>query len=330
MKRSIRVVGFLIVVCMTVLSGCATPLYSRATDAPRLAPPVQKQVGRSSILLGAVMGAWCPECAPKTIPPGRQINQAGSVTWLGHSGFVLQIAGQTILTDPVFSETAVTTASLGGRMARAPDLSDLKKVDAVVISHADIDHLDRPTLEVVAARFPNSVLILPKATQLLRPIAGFKRVVELSEWQSHVLGKLTITATPAIHLSQRPPLAFLRGRALSFGFSGSGEKLFFSGDTAYGPVFSEVGKRLGPFDLALVPIGAWKPEDLQNDMHMTPEQAGQLARDLGSRRVVPHHFGTFRLTPDTPTESLQLLKRVAKGHFDVIALPIGGTTQIKR
>ncbi|MCC5954926.1 MAG: MBL fold metallo-hydrolase [Natronohydrobacter sp.] len=313
---------------MLSLQGCATPEHPRADDAPTLAPPALLSLGLAAVATGAALQLWCDDGAPQTVAPDDLINQDGTVTWLGHSGFVVQMAGQTIITDPVVHETALTRASLGGRMARAPDISNLKTLDAVVLSHDDLDHLDRATLRVLAARFPQATLILPEGTRLSRPVTGFARQIRLSEWQAHQIGSLTITATPAIHLSRRPPFLSAPGPALSFSLASGGQSVFFSGDSSYGPVFADIGTRLGPFDLALVPIGAWKPEAFLNDMHMTPEQAAQLARDLAAPRAVPHHYGTFRMTPDTPAESLARLQAAAGNQVEVIPLPVGGTTCI--
>lgn len=323
-----RCIILLAAVFMLALQGCAVPEHPRADDAPALAPPALLGLGLAAVATGAALRLWCNDGAPDTVTPGDWINQDGTVTWLGHSGFVVQIAEQTIITDPVLYETALTRTSLGGRMARAPDISSLTKLNAVVISHDDLDHLDHATLRALAARFPQATLILPEGTRLARPVTGFARIVRMSEWQAHQIGELTITATPSIHLSRRPPFLAGPGPALSFSFAGDGSKVFFSGDSSYGPVFAEIGTRLGPFDLALVPIGAWKPEAFLNDMHMTPEQAARLAGDLAAPRAVPHHYGTFRMTPDTPAESLARLTAAAHDRFEVIPLPVGGTTCI--
>ncbi len=327
-KLRIRFVALISLLVMMTLQGCAGPEHPRADDAPALAPPPFQTLGAVPLLAGAALRLWCDDGAPETIAPGAALNLDGTVTWLGHSGFVIRLAGQTIITDPVLYEAALTRASLGGRMAQAPDISGLAALDAVLISHDDLDHLDRATLRVLAQRFPQATLILPQGTRLARPVPGFARTVTLSEWQQFRLGEVTITATPAIHLSRRPPLLFGPGPALSFGLAGDGKQVFFSGDSSYGPIFAEIGARLGQFDLALVPIGAWKPEPLLNDMHMTPEQTAQLARDLAAPRAVAHHYGTFRMTPDSPAESLARFKAAAGDTVEIVPLPLGGTTCI--
>lgn len=314
---------------LTALQGCAEPKHPRAADAPSVASPPVLFTGLAPLAMGTALRLWCDDGAPVTIAPGEKINEDGTVTWLGHSGFIIRIAGHTIITDPILHETALTRAGLGGRIAQAPDISGLSGLDAVLVSHDDLDHLDRATLRVLAERFPQAILVLPEGTRLTRPVTGFAETIMLSEWQQFQIGAVTITATPAIHLGRRPPLFFRPGPALSFSVAGDGKKVFFSGDTGYGPVFAEIGARLGPFDLALVPIGSWKPEVLLNDMHVTPEQAAALARDLAAPRAVPHHYGTFRMTPDTPVESLARLKAAAGDAVEVVPLALGGTTCIE-
>ncbi|TVS03886.1 MAG: MBL fold metallo-hydrolase [Rhodobacteraceae bacterium] len=318
----------LLLACALAIVSCARPDLPRDPEAPALAPPPLQMVGLGALAMGTVMRLWCAEGAPETIAPTEALNTQGTVTWLGHSGFVIQLAGQSVIVDPILTEGALTTAGLGGRIAAAPDLSGLAKLDAVIISHNDNDHLDRPTLRALAERFPEAALILPEGNKLSPPVRGFAEVIELRAWQSHKLGALEVTATPAIHFGRRAPFAWRRSPALGMAFSGDGRRVFFSGDTAYGPVFAEIGERLGPFDLALLSIGTSRPAALVNDQHMTPEQAVRLASDIGARRAVPHHYGTFRTTPDSPAEVLTRFKAAAESGLDVVALPVGGSTCI--
>lgn len=210
-----RIIAMICAGFMLSLQGCATPDHPRADDAPGLAPPPLLGLGLAAVTTGAALRLWCDDGAPQTVVPGDVINQEGTVTWLGHSGFVVQMAGQTLITDPVVHETALTRASLSGKMARAPDISSLTTLDAVVISHDDLDHLDRATLRALAERFLQATLVLPEGTRLARPVTGFAHTVRLSEWQAHQLGGLTFTAPPAIHLSRRPPFLSAPGPALS-------------------------------------------------------------------------------------------------------------------
>lgn len=109
-------------------------------------------------------------------------------------------------------------------------------------------------------------------------------------------------------------------------------RLFFSGDTAHGPVFGEIGAKLGPFDTAFVGIGAYEPQVIMRNSHTTPEQAAQLARDIGAKRVIGMHWGTVVLSAEPPFEAAERFRRgaaavgYAPGEADV--MPIGDTRAI--
>ena len=216
------------------------------------------------------------------------------VMFLGHSSFLIQIAGKNLLVDPVFATRLIVM-----RRQRRPGvrIADLPPIDAVLLTHAHMDHLNRPTLRklVRATRRLTGqapLVIVPQGVEDLVHDLGFREVRALTTWQqTHVRG-LEITFTPARHWGARMFSDTHRGFG-GYAISGAGHTVYHSGDTAYFPGFREIGERLRP-DIALLPIGAYFP-DSYRAVHTSPEEALQIFLELGAQIMVPMHFGTFRL-----------------------------------
>ena len=226
-----------------------------------------------------------------------------SLTWLGHAAFLLRLDGTTVLTDPFLSEYATGFPPFGPKRYAGPGLGvgDLPPVDVLVVSHNHFDHLDAPTIEALPGKERIDVVV-PLGLGTFFRERGYVRVHELDWHQSVGLRGLTVTALPVVHASGRG--LFDRNATLWTGYAvaSPSRRLFFSGDTAYGPVFGELGARYGPFDYALLPIGGYQPRLLMDGSHVTPEEAVRLARDLGARTVVGMHWGTIRLTDEAAEE----------------------------
>lgn len=225
------------------------------------------------------------------------------LTWLGHSTFLIRLAGVTLLTDPFLTSHASPIPPLGPRRFTPPALAPeaVPPVDVLLLSHNHYDHLDRPTLERLSGRGRTSV-VLPLGVGRYVHDLGFGRLLEMDWEQTVELHGITVTAVPAIHFSARS--LFDRNRTLWCGFivRGGGRTLYVAGDTTYGPVFADIGRRHGPVDVALVPIGAYEPRHLMRGSHCTPEEAVMIGRDLGAGRLVAKHWGTIRLTDEPPFE----------------------------
>ena len=220
------------------------------------------------------------------------------LTWIGHAGFLVGLGGKNILTDPFFSKRASPVSFRGPQRRFSPGLAiaELPPIHAIVISHNHYDHMDMAALKKIAVRNPGAILVVPLKQGKLGRKAGFNRVVELDWYQSIKLDKLEIQALPTIHNSNRG--LFDNNQALWAGYAlkGGGKSVYFAGDTGYGPVFKEIGRKVGPFDLALVPIGAYNPRHLMQEMHVNPLEALKIAADVGAKRAVGMHWGTIRLT----------------------------------
>jgi L-ascorbate metabolism protein UlaG (beta-lactamase superfamily) len=237
------------------------------------------------------------------------------VTFIGHATFLIQTAAGSILTDPVYSQRAGPLNVLGPRRVRQPavQFDDLPPVATVLLSHNHYDHCDRRTLRRLAERF-DPIVVTPLGNGALVRSAGIRRVEELDWWQPARTPALAITLTPAHHFSARTPLD--RNRALWGGFMlamGNG-RIFFAGDTAYAPFFRDVRERLGPIDLALLPIGAYEPRWFMQAVHMNPAEAVQAHLDLDASESVGMHFGTFQMTPEGIDEPLRALNDACRAR----------------
>ena len=226
------------------------------------------------------------------------------VTWIGHSSFLLQIAGRNLLVDPVFARALILL-----RRQRRPGLrvDELPPIDAVLLTHAHMDHLNFASLRRVVRHTRRLTgvapeVIVPEGVGDLVGSVGFRRVTELAWWQSVTLesGEVDITLTPAKHWGAR---LFKDTHRLfgGYGIRGAGHSVYHSGDTAYFNGFHEIGRRLAP-QVALLPIGAYFP-DSYRAVHTSPEEALQAYLDLGTARTfIPMHFGTFPLGREPMTE----------------------------
>lgn len=215
--------------------------------------------------------------------------------WFGHSSVLVEIDGLRIFTDPVFSEKVSPFTSVGPSRFFPPPvaLSDLPPIDAVVISHDHYDHLDMETTRYLASRGTKYFVPLGVGAHLEAWGVPGSQIIELDWWEKKNIKNIEIICTPAVHYSGRG--LFNRKSTLwaSWSVIGPKHKFFHSGDTGFSSHFSEIGKRLGPFNLTSIKIGAydWTWEAI----HMNPERALQAHIDLNGRKMLPVHWGTFNL-----------------------------------
>lgn len=213
--------------------------------------------------------------------------------------FLLQWHGLTVLTDPVWSDRCSPVSWAGPKRVRPPALAwaQLPPIDLVLVSHNHYDHMDVPTLQRLQAH-SRPLMITGLGNRAFLAGHGLSHVVELDWWQPHAANGATVTFAPAVHWSNRGGHG--RNATLwgAFMIERAGSRVYFGGDTGYGPHFAETRQRLGAPDLALLPIGAYEPRWFMKTMHMNPEEAVQAHRDLGARRSLGLHFGTWQLTDE--------------------------------
>jgi L-ascorbate metabolism protein UlaG (beta-lactamase superfamily) len=224
-------------------------------------------------------------------------DSAAVVTFIGHATFLIQTAAGNFLTDPIYSNVAGPLNLAGPRRSRQPGVrfDDLPPISTVLLSHNHYDHCDIATLRAIAKRF-NPLVITPIGNARVARAAGLRKIQEPDWWDQTLVANVPITLTPAQHFSARTP--FDRNRALWGGFMLHIDegRLYFAGDSGYGSLFADIRRRLGPVDLALLPIGAYEPRWFMQPIHMNPSEAVQAHIDLESKRSIGMHFGTFRMT----------------------------------
>src|SRR3954469_16617529 len=265
-----------------------------------------------------MMEARAPWPARIDVPPHRPpaLDGAAAVaTFIGHATFLIQTPAGNIITDPVFAERAGPFSVVGPRRVRPPAVrfADLPPIAAVLLSHNHYDHCDRRALAALARRF-DPIVVTPLGNGRLVRASGIRRVVELDWWDHTGAAPVPITATPARHFSARTP--FDRNRALWAGFvlTAGGRRIYFAGDSGDTSYFREFPLRVGPVDLALLPIGAYEPRWFMQPIHMNPAEAVQAHLDLGGPASIGTQFGTFQLTTegiDDPVRRLELACREA-------------------
>lgn len=234
------------------------------------------------------------------------------ITWIGHSTCLLQVGGLNVLTDPIWSDRASPVPWAGPRrVVPAPlPLAELPPLDLVLLSHNHYDHFDVPTVAALVRVFPRAAWAVPlRMAEVLRGI-GAGPVTEFDWWERKDLategGVATVTAVPAQHFSGRTP--FDRDATLWCGYAleAGSRRVLFAGDTGLHPEFERIGETCGPFDAALIPIGAYEPRWFMRPVHMDPDEAVRAYADLtrcdGSCAFVPIHWGTFKLTDEALDE----------------------------
>jgi len=251
-----------------------------------------------------------------------------AVTWFGHSSALVEVDGHRVLADPMWGERASPSGRVGPHRLHPPPLrlADLPPVDAVVVSHDHYDHLDLPTVRALT-RLTRAPFVVPLGVgaHLRRWGVPADRVVEL-DWGGAVTlpgatGELTITCVEARHFSGRG-LVRNTTQWSSWALSGPRHRVFFGGDTGFHDALGGIGERLGPFDLALLPIGAYS--DLWPDIHMTPEEAVDAHLALRGGLLVPIHWATFDLGFHSWSEPVERVRRAAAAAGVRLALPRPG------
>jgi L-ascorbate metabolism protein UlaG (beta-lactamase superfamily) len=232
------------------------------------------------------------------------------LTFINHATFLIQTAGLNLLTDPVFSKRVSPFSWAGPARMRPPGVAyqNLPTINLILLSHNHYDHLDITFLKKLANDHdPEFVVPLGVGNYLKQK--GIDRVTELDWHQKHQLDSVGITAVPAQHFSGRGILD--RDATLWCGFilESTAGKLYFIGDSGYhNQIFKDTGRNYGPFKVALIPIGAFKPRWFMSPVHMSPEEAVTVHREIRTEKSLAIHFGTFPLADDGMEEPAMVLK----------------------
>lgn len=263
-------------------------------------------------LLSRRPGPWRPWIdAQPGLPPPKSSERL-RITFVNHATFLLQLDGINILTDPIWSERASPISWVGPRRRRPPGirLEDLPPIDLVLLSHDHYDHMDIPTLQRLARdHHPTIYSGLKNARLLARH--GIRNVVELDWWrEAAARSDMWITAVPAQHFSGRSPFQVDKTLWCGFVVQTNDSTVYFAGDTGAGPHTGQIARHFSDIDLAILPIGAFRPEWFMGEVHLSPREAVEAHLTLRARVSVAGHFGTFPLADDGQDEPVQFLRDV--------------------
>ncbi len=229
-------------------------------------------------------------CDAQGVAPARPSEL--SVTWIGHATALIRINGTTVLTDPHFSERASPLSWVGPRR-RTPlpyALEELPHIDVVVISHNHFDHLDEPSvLALVRQSGGAPVFIVPQGLDRWFTERAIPTVHSLGWWQTYTLNGFEVVGTPARHWSGRDLTDRNQTQWSGWVLRSGGMSAYFAGDSGYSADFAAIGQRLGPFDLALIPVGAYLPRDFMADQHASPTEAVMIHQDVRATVSVGIH-----------------------------------------
>lgn len=251
------------------------------------------------------------------------------VTWVGHATFLIQVGGVNILTDPIWSERASPVSFMGPKRHARPGLAweDLPHIDVVLISHTHYDHLNRPTIKKLGAA---PQYFIPTNMTKWFGALGITNTTELSWWDSRKQGDITITSAPANHWSKRKPWVKNDAGWGGYVIESSAGTVYFAADTgAHSEYFKEIGKRFPRIDVGLIPIGAYYPQWIFGGFHVNPHDAVVIHKEVGAKKSIGMHWGTFKLTEEPLQEPPELLaKEAAKAGLppeEFTAMRIGET-----
>ncbi|KAF7188690.1 Metal-dependent hydrolase lscR [Pseudocercospora fuligena] len=280
--------------------------------------------------------------------PSRKTDQLRA-TWLGHACFYVEFpGGLRVLFDPVFTQRCSPLTFAGpARFTEMPcEIEDLPYIDAVVISHNHYDHLSHPTLVKIAEKHKSAHFFVPLGNKPWFDNNGFKNVTELDWWEEKEL-KITpamgseskeeisavISCLPCQHTSARTPFDKNHTLWASWSVASADKKIWFGGDTGYRavdkrpgkefdydekyqyphcPAFKQIGELRGPFDLGLIPIGAYDPRWLMSPVHANPYDSVNIFADTKCRRALGIHWGTWVLTEEEVLEPPRMLKQALR------------------
>lgn len=330
---------------LAVVAYLQQPLFGELPDGERLAritrsanqsdgkfhnqidtPMLTTDQSQLSIMLGDTFDKKGQLRPPGVIPTVKTDLRAldpsqDLVIWLGHSSYFVQLGGQRILIDPVFSTNAspipLTNVAFDGTSIYTAE--DMPAIDFLLITHDHYDHLDYPTIQALQ----------PKVRQVVAGLgvgAHFEawgydpQVVHEADWYDTVgqAPKLQIHVTPARHFSGR---TFTRDKSLWVGFAlvSAQRRIFFSGDSGYAPHFAEIGRRYGPFDWVALDGGQY--DTRWANVHMNPEQAAQAADDLHTRALTPGHVGRFSISAHDWDDPFKRITAASRGKAYALWTP---------
>lgn len=256
----------------------------------------------------------------KVIKNNAFINsEEDGIVWLGHSSFFIRTNGVTILTDPVLNDLPFVPRRTG----YCCETSELKNIDYILLSHGHRDHFDEKTLKTIFKASPNVEVLCP--LELRYFFEKQKVKVQEAGWYQQYKTKqeIDIFFMPAFHWNKRGLRDFNINLWGSFIIKTEKKTIYFAGDTAMGEHCKEIASFFPNIDVALMPIGAYKPDFIMSNAHISPWQALELFEDLKAKTFIPMHYGTFDLSDEPYGEPHRVMQEEQK-NFNIELLDVGG------
>ena len=336
---------------LLALSACAVlqlPTFGRLPQGARLAAveaspnyrngafqnavPTPTSTDGTPFVVALVRGRFEPRDQPRPPIPLPTVktdlralpNDLDTVVWLGHSSFYVQLAGRRILIDPVLSDHA---APFPG-MVRAFDgttlygVDDMPEIDYLLITHDHYDHLDHSTIRGLIPKTRWAVAGLGIGAHLEHWGFPAERILE-GDWFDSVRVEpdFTVHVLPARHYSGRT-LNRNQGLWVGFALEAGGRRLFFGGDSGFGPNLAQIAERFDGFDLAVLDAGQYNARWAH--IHMNPEEAARAAEILKARALLPAHVGRFALARHAWNEPFHRITVASSGKpYDLLTPRIG-------
>ena len=250
------------------------------------------------------------------------------VIWFGHSTFLLNMSGITILVDPVFSDYASPVSFMIKRF-QPPVITpnELPEIDYIVISHDHYDHLDYPTIKAFLNKKNKFLVPLGVGSHLRGWGISSERIIELDWWESQSFKGIEFIATPAQHFSGRSLTDKNHTLWASWVVKGQKHSVYFTGDSGYDIHFKTIGEKYGPFDMAFIENGQYNK--IWKEVHLLPEQFYSAYKDLRARRYFPVHWGAFDISEHTWKEPIESIYQISKEkNLQLVAPQIGEVVPI--
>ncbi|MGR6544093.1 MBL fold metallo-hydrolase [Paenibacillus tundrae] len=288
---------------------------------------------------GTTDGAAGKEKKPSSPQPVAEIdwnkvnNDEDSITWLGHSTYLLSMDNRKMLVDPMLESVASPVSFVGSkRYPYSTDIystivSEMPTIDAVLITHDHYDHLDYTTVVELKDKVSRFIVPLGVSGHLVRWGVPASQITELNWWDEMEFEGITLALGPARHFSGRSLFNMNSTLWGSWVISGTENRLFISGDGGYGAHFEEIGRKYGPFDLAIIEGGQYDKK--WSDIHMIPEQSIQASLDVNTTKMMLSHWGAFTLASHDWRDPIQRAIKAAKEKdVDIVVPQIGETLSI--
>src|ERR1017187_7975915 len=257
-------------------------------------------------------------------------SEALVIYWLGHTSLLMEMGGRRYLLDPVLSERASMVSSIGPKRMHPSPLSigDIREIDAVILSHDHYDHMDYKTIKHLVKS--DAIFYAPHGVGKILKKWGAKpgNVHELNWWDEIKDGENTIAATPARHFAGRGLTKRNTTLWCSYVIMNEHQRVYFGGDSGIMPQYVEIGEKYGPFDLTIMPIGAY--DVAWHDMHLFPAEAVDAHIQLKGNKLLPVHWAAFDLSLHPRSEPMEQLVSSALEHGIELLTPKVGEKVIPR